>query len=158
MTARCDKGITKASLYSSTLLNLTSPQCSGLPQGCSKFRHLTAAAHTDDGDAFFTPDSSPNMPLWEPSASGNEDTPSPSESASPLTPPPHMHDKRFTGDFEFLDYQPPSPPLADLTPSNSPPTGGRKRQFVNREAIMRAGADFWKGVTAIGSSPMPLTV
>lgn len=129
--------------------------------------------------AYYTPEMSPAVPYaWQ-------SPPSPRESASPVTPPPPSHEPRggipiphhtrramyASDEFEFVDS--PTPRSTswrdDALPSPSSPSqsdgsmspGGRKKQFMNLPGpgtFFRAGADLWKGVTAIGSSPMPLTV
>ena len=144
----------------------------------------TDRASGDDDDeeeprvsVYYTPDTSPTSPPWETSSN----TSSPDQSDSPVTPPqtftrsipiPHPTHRQgmfFAEDFEFIDApSTPSEERGDHIPSGASPNddistslGGRKRQFMHlprRDAILRAGADFWKGVTAIGSSPMPLAV
>jgi hypothetical protein len=160
--------------FSSALQHAAEPDPFALPQGSA-----TSGSHGDDDDTvFFTPDISPAIAAWE--QGSHSSTSSPSESLGPTTPlqaytrgmavpasPHHQPEALFAdetdntdkdNDFAFADALPESPALPS-TPST--PGAGRKRSFMNlpgRGSFMRAGADLWKGVTAIGSSPLPISI
>lgn len=136
---------------------------------------------------YYTPDSSPAMPLWESAHSSAGDSPDDEDDSEvPITPPPPVltrampipttrntqeaffPDMSFSS-FEFVQSPPTSPRLASQTPEGSPmlsaSPSAKRKQFMHMPSLptpgsfLRAGAEMFKGVSVMGSSgPMPLSV
>ena len=144
--------------------------------------------HQDEpsrSSVYYTPDTSPAIPIWEPSSS----TSSPFASDSPVTPPQPFarsvpipsgsnYQAPAFGDFSLSSFeviQTPSSPLISVSshPTSASPShhelptspSGRRKQLLHMPSLpsagsfFRAGADIFKGVTAMGTGgPMPLSV